>query len=87
MALPQPLTQPFRLTGLELPPQTVLLCRLLALTILFTWHPRQIQTPFLPVLPGLDELPPLLFQRTIQTVLVLGSLAILQRIIDLEEST
>ena len=77
MALPQPLTQPFRLTGLELPPQTVLLCRLLALTILFTWHPRQIQTPFLPFLPGLDELPPLLFQRTIQTVLVLGSLAIL----------
>jgi len=77
MALPQPLTQPFRLTGLELPPQTVLLCRLLALTILFTWHPRQIQTPFLPFLPGLDELPPVLFQRTIQTVLVLGSLAIL----------
>lgn len=77
MALPQTLTQPFRLTGLELPPQTVLLCRLLALTILFTWHPRQIQTPFLPFLPGLDELPPVLFQRTIQTVLVLGSLAIL----------
>ena len=77
MAIPQPLTQPFRLAGLELPPQTVLLCRLLALTILFTWHPRQIQTPFLPFIPGLDELPPVLFQRTIQTVLVLGSLAIL----------
>ena len=77
MALPQPLTQPFRLAGLSLPPQTVLLCRLLALTILLTWHPRQIQTPFLPFLPGLDELPAELFRFTLQTALVLGSLAIL----------
>ncbi len=77
MAIPQPLTQPFRLVGLDLPPQAVLLCRLLALTILFTWHPRQIQTPFLPFLPGLDELPPELFRFTLQTALVLGSLAIL----------
>jgi predicted DCC family thiol-disulfide oxidoreductase YuxK len=77
MALSQTLTQPFRLVGLSLPPQAVLLCRLLALALLLTWHPRQIQTPFVPFLPFFDDLPGVPFQRLLQAALVLGSLAIL----------
>jgi predicted DCC family thiol-disulfide oxidoreductase YuxK len=77
MAIPAALTRPFRLSGLELPPQIVLLCRLLALTLLLTWHVRHIQTPFLPFLPGLDELPGEPFQWMLQAAVVLGSLALL----------
>jgi hypothetical protein len=77
MALSTALARPFRLSGLELPPQTVLLCRLLALTLLLTWHVGLIQTPFLPFVPGLDELPGVPFQRALQGAVVLGSLAVL----------
>lgn len=77
MAISAALTRPFRLTGFDLPPQTVLLCRLLALTLLFTWHVRYFQTPFLSFLPVLEDLPGVPFQRFLQTTVVLGSLSIL----------
>ncbi len=77
MAIPAALARPFRLSGLELPPQMVLLCRLLALTLLLTWHVRLFQTPFLPFVPFLDELPAVPFQRTLQATVVLGALALL----------
>ena len=71
------IANPLTLTGLSLPPQVVLLCRLLALTLLLTNHQSQIQTPFLPFLDIFDTLPPELFQHTLQAALVLGSLGLL----------
>jgi predicted DCC family thiol-disulfide oxidoreductase YuxK len=77
MAFSAVIANPLKLTGAGLPPQVVLLCRLLALTLLLTNHQSQIQTPFLPFLDILDALPPQLFQHTLQAALVIGSLALL----------
>jgi predicted DCC family thiol-disulfide oxidoreductase YuxK len=77
MALPAALTRPFRLQGADLEPRLVLLCRLLALTLLFTWHVQYLQTPFLSFVPFLEELPGVAFQRTLQVTVVAGSLAML----------
>ncbi|MFN0105839.1 MAG: thiol-disulfide oxidoreductase DCC family protein [Bryobacteraceae bacterium] len=71
------IVNPLKLTGCGLPPQVVLVCRLLALTLLLTNHQSQIQTPFLPFLDIFDKLPPEIFQRTLQVVLVAGSLGLL----------
>jgi len=71
------IVNPLRLTGLSLPPQLVLLCRILALTLLLTNHQSQIQTPFLPFLDLFDSLPAVPFQRSLQAALVLGSLGLL----------
>lgn len=77
MALPRIIANPLKLTGCSLPPQVVLVCRLLALALLLTDHRAQIQTPFLPFLDFFDALPPELFQRTLQTAIVLGALGTL----------
>ena len=77
MAVSAVIANPLRLTGMSLPPQLVLLCRLLALTLLLTNHQAQIQTPFLPFLDFIDQLPPELTQRTLQVLLVAGSLGVL----------
>jgi len=77
MALSPVIANLLKLTGLSLPPQVVLLCRILALTLLLTNHQSQIQTPFLPFLDIFDSLPPELFQRTLQAALVIGALGLL----------
>ncbi|MBM3785503.1 MAG: DUF393 domain-containing protein [Acidobacteria bacterium] len=66
-----------RLTGCGLPEPLVLLCRLLALAILLSNHVMQIQTPFLPFVPGLDELPGEAVQFALRAALVIGCLGIL----------
>ena len=71
------IANPLKLSELSLPPQVVLLCRLLALTLLLTNHQSQIQTPFLPFLDIFDSLPPAIFQYTLKTALVIGALGIL----------
>ena len=71
------IANPLKLSELSLPPQVVLLCRLLALTLLLTNHQSQIQTPFLPFLDIFDSLPPANFQYTLKTALVIGALGIL----------
>lgn len=77
MAVSAVIANPLRLTGLSLPPQVVMLCRLLALALLLTNHQAQIQTPFLPFLDLFDQLPPELTQRVLQVLLVVGSLGLL----------
>ncbi len=77
MALSAVIVNPLRITGLSLPPQVVMLCRLLALALLLTNHQAQIQTVFLPFLDFFDALPPELLQRTLQAGLLLGALAVL----------
>ncbi len=77
MAVSAVIANPLKLTGLSLPPQVVLLCRLLALTLLLTNHQSQIQTPFLPFLDIFDALPPALFQFTLRAALVIGAAGLL----------
>ncbi len=71
------IANPLKLSELSLPPQVVLLCRLLALTLLLTNHQSQIQTPFLPFLDIFDSLPPAIFQYTLKIALVIGALGLL----------
>ena len=71
------IANPLKLSELSLPPQVVLLCRLLALTLLLTNHQSQIQTPFLPFLDIFDSLPPAIFQYTLKAALVIGALGLL----------
>jgi predicted DCC family thiol-disulfide oxidoreductase YuxK len=73
----QVIVNPLRLSGLSLPPQLILLCRVIALALLLTNHQSLIQTPFLPFLEVFDSLPAVPFQRTLQAALVLGSLGLL----------
>ena len=77
MALSKTLANPLKISGLDLPPAVVLLCRLLALALLATNHQQQIQTPFLPFLPVFDVLPPELFQLLLRVALVAGCVACL----------
>ncbi|MBL8235995.1 MAG: DUF393 domain-containing protein [Bryobacterales bacterium] len=77
MALSGIIANPLRLGGLGLPPQVVMMCRLLALALLLTNHQAQIQTVFLPFVDLFDALPPVLFQRVLQATLVLAALAVL----------
>ena len=71
------IANPLKLSELSLPPQVVLLCRLLVLTLLLTNHQSQIQTPFLPFLDIFDSLPPAIFQYTLKIALVIGALGLL----------
>jgi hypothetical protein len=67
---------PFRCTGLDLPVNLAVLVKVLALVLLFTNHVRLLPDPWLPFIPALDRIPPLLFQRTLQTVFVAAALLI-----------
>jgi hypothetical protein len=80
MALPAALMgwNPFRVTGTPMPPNLLLLCKVLAVAILGTGHFRILPYPFLPFIPGLDRLvPPAVFQNTLQTVAVVAAVALL----------
>lgn len=77
MVLSSRLKVPFELRGLGLPENVVLLVRLLAITLLATWHVQQIQTPFLPFLSIFDILPGEVWRTAIQAVLIVACLAIL----------
>jgi hypothetical protein len=49
----------------------------LALVVLLTNHARILPDPWLPFVPGIDRIPPVLFQRTLQSVFVISALALM----------
>ena len=57
--------------------ELLILVKVLALVVLLVNHVRILPDPWLPFVPGIDRLPPVLFQRTLQTVFVVSALAIL----------
>jgi hypothetical protein len=81
MALPAALKGPwcpFTITGTQMPPNLLLLCKILAVAVLATGHFRILPDPFLPFIPGLDALiDPSFFKRTLQTVVVVAAVALL----------
>lgn len=68
---------PLRCSGTALPPPLLLMAKLIAIALLLTNHVRLLPDPFLPFVPGLDQLPGRLFQTTLQTVFVLSAFALL----------
>jgi hypothetical protein len=72
-----PSWNPLKFPTNELPTELLVLIKVLALVVLLINHVRILPDPWLPFVPGIDRLPPLLFQRTLQTVFVVSALAIL----------
>lgn len=77
LASSRPSWNPLRFGGTELPTELAILVKVLALVVLLVNHVRILPDPWLPFVPGIDRLPPILFQRTLQTVFVVAALAIL----------
>jgi predicted DCC family thiol-disulfide oxidoreductase YuxK len=69
---------PLRCGGAALPTQVLLMAKLLALSLLLTGHVRLLPDPFLPFIPGLDQIvPPEIFQKLLQTVFPASAFALL----------
>lgn len=68
---------PLRCDGTALPPNLLLLAKLIALTLLLTNHVRLLPDPFLSFLPGLDQLPGAPFRLVLQILFLASALALL----------
>jgi predicted DCC family thiol-disulfide oxidoreductase YuxK len=68
---------PLRCTGTALPPNLLLMAKLVALALLLTGHVRLLPEPFLPFIPGVDAIPGPLFRGALQTLFVVSALALL----------
>jgi len=77
LASSRPSWNPLKFRDPELPTELLILVKVLALVVLLVNHVRILPDPWLPFVPGIDRLPPVLFQRTLQTVFVISALAIL----------
>lgn len=76
-AVSKPSWNPLRFSGTELPTELLIMIKSLALVVLLTNHARILPDPWLPFVPGIDRIPPVLFQRTLQTVFVTAALALM----------
>ena len=81
MVLPAALAwpwNPLRVTGTPMPPNLLLMVKLLAVALLATGHVRILPDPFLPFVDGLDRLvEPQVFRGGLQTAVVVSALALL----------
>ncbi len=77
MAIPASLN-PLRCSGTALPPNVLMMAKLIALALLLTNHQRLLPDPFLPFVPGLDELMPgRMFQAVLRAVFLVSAVALL----------
>jgi predicted DCC family thiol-disulfide oxidoreductase YuxK len=72
-----PSWNPLRCGGTALPVNLLVMAKAIAIALLLTNHVRLLPDPFLPFIPGLDRIPPLLFQRTLQVLFVGSAVALL----------
>src|SRR3954470_18387038 len=77
LASSRPSWNPLKFRGTELPTELLIMVKSLALVVLLTNHVRILPDPWLPFVPGIDRIPPVLFQRTLQFVFVISALALL----------
>jgi len=73
----EPSWNPLRCGGTMLPVNLLVMAKSIAIALLLTNHVALLPDPFLPFIPGLDHLPPVLFQRTLQVLFVASALALL----------
>lgn len=72
----KPSWNPLKCTGTDLPKNLTIMVKTLAIVVLVVNHVRILPDPWLPFIPFVDHLPPLLFQKTLQTVFLLAAIAI-----------
>ena len=68
---------PLRCSGTALPVHLLVMAKSIAIALLLTNHVKLLPTPFLPFVPGLDSIPALAFQRTIQGVFLVSAATLL----------
>jgi hypothetical protein len=69
---------PLRITGTPMPPNLLLMCKIVAVAFLGTGHYRILPDPFLPFVPMLDELAePEVVRAVLRTVAVASAVALL----------
>src|ERR1043165_9781130 len=68
---------PLRCGGLELPTNLVIMAKAIAVALLLTRHFLLLPDPFLSFIPGVDRIPGVLFQRSMQVLMVGAALALL----------
>ena len=73
----KPSWNPLKCRGTGLPLNLTILVKSLAAVVLLTNHVKILPDPWLPFIPAIGLIPPLLFQRTLQTVFVVSALAII----------
>jgi len=73
----KPSWNPLKCRGTGLPVNLTILVKSLAAVVLLTNHVKILPDPWLPFIPAIGLIPPVLFQRTLQTVFVLSALAII----------
>jgi hypothetical protein len=71
-----PSWNPLKCRGADLPLNLTVMVKVLAIVVLLVNHVRILPDPWLPFIPGLDRIPPLLFQRTVQSVFLISAIAI-----------
>jgi hypothetical protein len=76
MQMTRPSWNPLKCRGTDLPLNLTVMIKVLALVVLLVNHVRILPDPWLPFIPGLDRIPPMLFQRTIQTAFLISAIAI-----------
>ena len=72
-----PSWNPLRCGGTALPVNLLIMVKAIAIALLLTNHVRLLPDPFLPFVPALDRIPPLLFQRTVQLVFIASAVTLI----------
>ncbi len=72
----KPSWNPLRCAGTDLPKNLTIMVKTLAIAVLVVNHVRILPDPWLPFIPFFDLFPPVLFQRTLQTIFLLSAVAI-----------
>jgi hypothetical protein len=75
---PRNYRNPFRVTGTELPPNVLLMAKILVICFIINLHWADLPDHFLPFLSIFDHAgPPILFKRLLQVVFFAGALCVL----------
>ena len=78
MPLPKPSLNPFNITSTDLPPNLLLMVKLITLGLLFKGYYFQLSDHFLPMWPIFDLMgPPAVFENVLQVVFILFSMLLL----------
>src|SRR3954453_7634354 len=72
----QPSWNPLKCAGTDLPKNLAIMVKTLAIAPLVVNHVRILPDPWLPFVPFFDLFPPVLFQRTLQTLFLVSAIAI-----------
>jgi len=72
----KPSWNPLKCSGTDLPKNLTIMVKTLAIVVLVVNHVRILPDPWLPFIPYLDLFPPVLFQKTLQTLFLVSAIAI-----------